>query len=184
MHTWPYYAENEIAAAVAVLKSGKVNYWTGEECRKFEKEFADFCNAKYAVAVANGSVALELALRSLNIGSGDEVIVTPRTFIASASAVVNCGATPIFADVDRNSQNIDVGSIHKVISPRTRAIIAVHLGGWPCDMDPILTLAAQTGIKVIEDCAQAHGTGLLLPSSRTRWGGPGQRTAARRRRSG
>jgi dTDP-4-amino-4,6-dideoxygalactose transaminase len=155
--TWPYYSDEEISAAVSVLRSGKVNYWTGNQCRQFEQEFAHFCNSRYAVALANGSVALELALRALGIGPGDEVIVPSRTFIASASCVVNCGAHPVFADVDKDSQTLTVHTIKKVLSPRSKAIIAVHLGGWPCDIDPILDLAAQYGLKVIEDCAQAHG---------------------------
>ena len=157
MTSWPYYSEDEIEAAVAVLRSGKVNYWTGQECRDFESEFAESCNTQYAVAVANGTVALELALRAFDIGPGDEVIVTPRTFIASASSVVSCGARPVFADVDPDSQNITAGTIQKVLTSRTRAIIAVHLAGWPCDMDAINTLAKDSGLKVIEDCAQAHG---------------------------
>lgn len=154
---WPYFAEDEIGAAMAVLRSGKVNYWTGEEGRKFEKEFAEYCDVKYAVAVANGTVALELALRAIGITAGDEVIVTPRTFIASASSVVMCGARPVFADIDVDSQNITAETIRKVITPSTKAIITVHLAGWPCDMDPILDLARQYNLKVIEDCAQAHG---------------------------
>lgn len=157
MKTWPYFSQNEIQAAMAVLQSGKVNYWTGQECRNFEKEFARFCNTRYAVAVTNGTLALELALRALDIGPGDEVIVTPRTFIASASSVVNCGARPVFADIDRDSQNITAGTINKVLSPRTKAIITVHLAGWSCDMSPIMALAAKNNLKVIEDCAQAHG---------------------------
>jgi len=157
MRRWPCYSENEIAAVSAVLRSGKVNYWTGEECHKFENEFAALCNTKYAIALANGSVALELALRALDIGPGDEVVVPPRTFIATASAVVNCGARPVFADVDHCSQNLTVDTIQNVLSSNTKAIIAVHLAGWPCDMDPILELASKHKLKVIEDCAQAHG---------------------------
>lgn len=155
--TWPYYSDAEISAAVSVLRSGQVNYWTGDECRQFEQEFARFCNVRYAVAVTNGTVALELALRALGIGPGDEVIVPSRTFIASASCVVNCGAHPVFADVDPVSQTLTANTIQQVLSPRSKAIIAVHLAGWPCDMDPILALASQHGMKVIEDCAQAHG---------------------------
>lgn len=154
---WPYFANDEIEAAVRVLQSGKVNYWTGQEGRLFEREFADFVGCKYAVAVANGSVALELALHALGIGPGDEVIVPPRTFVATASAVVLREATPIFADVDADSGNITPESIKAVLTPRTRAVIVVHLGGWPCDMDEILALTREHGLKVIEDCAQAHG---------------------------
>jgi dTDP-4-amino-4,6-dideoxygalactose transaminase len=154
---WPCYSENEIDAAIEVLRSGKVNYWTGDNCKKFETEFADFCNARYAVALSNGTVALELALRALNIKPGDEVIVPCRTFIATATSVINAGAKPVFADVDQYSQNITADTIRVVLSPRTKAIIAVHLGGWPCDMDSIMPLARKHKLKVIEDCAQAHG---------------------------
>jgi dTDP-4-amino-4,6-dideoxygalactose transaminase len=154
---WPFFDSDEIAAVSAVLQSGKVNYWTGEEGRLFEKEFAASVGVDHAVAVMNGSVALEAALMALNIRDGDEVIVTPRSYIASASCVVMRGAKPVFADVDRNSQNITADTIEKVITSRTRAIIAVHLAGWPCAMDTIMTLAEKHGLAVIEDCAQASG---------------------------
>jgi dTDP-4-amino-4,6-dideoxygalactose transaminase len=154
---WPSFSEDELEAAESVLRSGKVNYWTGEEGRRFEVEYAEYTGCKHAVAVANGTVALELCLYALGIGPGDEVIVTSRTFIASASSVVMRGATPVMADVDRDSQNTTAETIRAALTPRTRAIIAVHLAGWPCDMDPILELARECGLKVIEDCAQAHG---------------------------
>jgi dTDP-4-amino-4,6-dideoxygalactose transaminase len=154
---WPYVANDEIEAAAAVLRSGKINYWTGEEGRLFEREFAESVGTKYAVALANGTVALELALHALNVGPGDEVITTSRTFIASASCAAVRGARPVLADVDRDSQNITAETIKRVLTPRTKAIIAVHLAGWPCDMDPILELAREHGLKVIEDCAQANG---------------------------
>lgn len=154
---WPFFEQDEIDAVTKVLQSGKVNYWTGEEGRLLEREFADFTGCKYAVAVANGTVALELALHALGIGTGDEVIVTSRTFIASASCVVMRGATPVIADVDTVSQNITAETIFKAITPKTKAVIAVHLAGWPCDMDPIMELAQEHNLKVIEDCAQAHG---------------------------
>jgi dTDP-4-amino-4,6-dideoxygalactose transaminase len=154
---WPHFEEDEIEAAVRVLRSGKVNYWTGEEGRLFEKEFAAFAGCEYAVAVANGSVALELALYALGIGEGDEVVVTSRTFVASASSVVLRGATPVFADVDADSGNITAETVRSVLTPRTKAIIAVHLAGWPCEMDDIMALAQEHGLWVIEDCAQAHG---------------------------
>lgn len=154
---WPYYDEEEIDAVVSTLKSGKVNYWTGDSVRKFETEFADYCNCKYAIALANGTVSLELALIALGIKTGDEVIVPSRTFIATASAVVRCNATPVFADVDIESQNINLESIKKVVTERTRAIIVVHLAGWPCDMDSILDFAKDKGLRIIEDCAQSHG---------------------------
>jgi len=154
---WPQFEDDEIEAAVHVLRLGKVNYWTGEEGRQFEKEFASFAGCKYAVALANGSVALECALKALGIGPGDEVVTTSRTFIASASCAVMLGARPVIADVDRESQTITADTIRKVLTPRTKAIVAVHLAGWPCEMDEILALARERGIKVVEDCAQAHG---------------------------
>ena len=154
---WPVFSEAEIEAVQQVLRSGRVNYWTGSECREFEREFAHWCGTTHAIAVANGTVALDLALRGLGIGAGDEVVVTPRTFMASASCVVNAGAIPVFADVDADSGNISAATISRVLTPRTRAIVCVHLAGWPCDMDPIMALAREHGIKVIEDCAQAHG---------------------------
>jgi dTDP-4-amino-4,6-dideoxygalactose transaminase len=154
---WPSFSEEEIAAATRVLNSGKVNYWTGDEGKQFEAEFAAFAGCKYAIALANGTVALELALEALDIGAGDEVIVTSRTFIASASCAVMRGATPVMADVDPNSQNITAETIRAVLTSRSRAIVAVHLAGWPCEMDPILDLAREHGLKVIEDCAQAPG---------------------------
>jgi len=157
MEQWPFYSEDQITAVSSVLRSGKLNYWTGEEGRKFETEFADFCTTNHAIALANGTVALELALRALNIGSGDDVIVPSRTFVATASSVISCGAIPVFADVDQNSQNITADSIQRVLTPNTKAIITVHLGGLPCEMDPILELASTHNLKVIEDCAQAHG---------------------------
>ena len=154
---WPHFEWDEIKAAESVLRSGKVNYWTGEEGQLFEKEFAGFAACKHGVALANGTVALELALYALGIGPGDEVVVPSRTFIASASCAVMRGAIPVVADVDATSQNLTAETIRSVLSPRTKAIVAVHLAGWPCDMDPILELARERGIKVIEDCAQAHG---------------------------
>jgi len=154
---WPFYAEDEVEAVTQVLRSGKVNYWTGEEGRQFEEEYAAAAGCRHAVALMNGTVALELALHALEIPAGSEVITTPRTFIASASAAVARGCVPVLADVDLESGNITAETIARVITPKTRAIIAVHLGGWPCDMDPILALAETHGIKVIEDCAQANG---------------------------
>lgn len=154
---WPSFSEEEIQAAISVLHSGAVNYWTGSEGRQFEEEYAAYVGCRHGIAVANGTVALELCLKALGIGPGDEVITTCRTFIASASCAVAVGATPVMADVDPVSQNITAETIARRITPRTRAIIAVHLAGWPCDMDPILELAAAHGLKVIEDCAQAHG---------------------------
>jgi dTDP-4-amino-4,6-dideoxygalactose transaminase len=160
---WPSFTQDEADAVSRVLLSNKVNYWTGQEGRHFEREFSTWCEADHAIAVANGTVALDLALRGLGIGShnggkaADEVIVTPRTFLASVSSVVNAGAVPVFADVDQNSGNISAKTIAAVLTPSSKAIIAVHLAGWPCDMDPIMALAKEHTLKVIEDCAQAHG---------------------------
>ena len=140
-----------------MLASNRVNYWTGTECREFEREFAAWVGVPHAVALMNGTVALELALRALGIGPGDEVVVTPRTFIASISCVVSVGATPVFADVDPVSGNLTAATIEPVLTSKTKAIVCVHLAGWPCDMDPIMELARARGLRVIEDCAQAHG---------------------------
>ncbi|VVN60719.1 UDP-4-amino-4-deoxy-L-arabinose--oxoglutarate aminotransferase [Pseudomonas fluorescens] len=154
---WPSFTEEEANAARDVILSNKVNYWTGQETRSFEKEFAAWSGTEYAVALANGTVALDLALKALGIGAGDEVIVTSRTFLASVSSIVNAGAVPVFADVDLDSQNFTAETIKPVLTPRTKALICVHLAGWPCDMDPIMAMANEHGLKVIEDCAQAHG---------------------------
>ncbi|RTY35902.1 DegT/DnrJ/EryC1/StrS aminotransferase family protein [Chlorobium phaeovibrioides] len=154
---WPNFSAEEGDAVRRVLLSNRVNYWTGSECREFEKEFARWCGCRHAVAIANGTLALEVALRALGVGFGDEVVVTSRTFIASASCIVAVGASPVFADVDRDTQNITAETVRAVLSPKTKAIIAVHLGGMPCDMDPIMQLAGERGLFVIEDCAQAHG---------------------------
>ena len=154
---WPVFAEDEIEAVAAVLRSGKANYWTGEQSQEFEREFARFVGVKYALALANGTAALELALHALGIGPGDEVVVPSKTFIATASCVVRLGAIPVVADVDPDSQNITAASIAKVLTPRTKAIIAVHLGGWPCEMDEILALARARRLFVVEDCAQSVG---------------------------
>lgn len=157
MSPWPSFSEEEAEAVKQVILSNKVNYWTGNVCREFEREFATYCGTKHAIALSNGTLALELALRAVGIGAGDEVIVTPRTFLASASSIVTVGGSPVFADVDLDSQNITAESIRKAISPKTKAILCVHLAGWPCEMDEINQIAREFGLKVIEDCAQAHG---------------------------
>ena len=154
---WPVFDEDELAAADRVLRSGKVNYWTGAECRQFEKEFAAYHDVAHGIALANGTLALELALRVLNVGDGDEIIVTPRSYFASASCIVLAGAKPVFVDVDEVSQNITAETIKLAITERTKAIIVVHLAGWPCDMPAIMELARCHNLSVIEDCAQAHG---------------------------
>jgi dTDP-4-amino-4,6-dideoxygalactose transaminase len=154
---WPSYTEEEIDAVAKVLRSGRVNYWTGSECKAFEHEFAEWTGVAHAVALSNGTVALEVALRALGVGAGDDVVVTPRSFVASASCVAMLGARPVFADVDPTSQNISAETIREVLTPAARAVVCVHLAGRPCDMDPISELAKRHGLKVVEDCAQAHG---------------------------
>jgi len=154
---WPSFTTEEANAVRQVLLSNKVNYWTGTQCREFEKEFAIWGETRHAVALSNGTLALDVALKALGIGPGDEVVVTPRTFIASVSCVVSAGAIPVFANVEADSGNLSAATISRVLSPRTKAVICVHLAGWPCDMDPIMALAEKHGFKVIEDCAQAHG---------------------------
>lgn len=154
---WPLYDNDEIDAVSAVLSSRKVNYWTGDNGKQFEREFAAHCGADYAIALGNGTQALELALEAAGIGPGDDVIVTPRSFIASASCVVRVGARPVFADVSIESQNLTPESVRAAVTPNTKAVIAVHHAGWPCEMDGLMALAAQHDFIVIEDCAQAHG---------------------------
>lgn len=154
---WPSFTVEEADAVRDVILSNKVNYWTGSKCREFEKAFAAWTDTAHAIAVANGTLALDLAFKALDIGPGDEVIVTSRTFLASVSSIINTGAKPVFADVCRDSQNITAESIKAVLTPNTKAIVCVHLAGWPCDMDPIMALAQEHNLYVIEDCAQAHG---------------------------
>ncbi len=154
---WPSFTQEEADAASRVLLSNKVNYWTGSECREFEKEFAAWAGCEYAIAISNGTLALDVALKALNIGEGDDVITTPRTFLASASSIVTSGANPVFADVDLNSQAITAESIEAVLTPNTKAVIVVHLAGMPAEMDAIMALSDKYGFYVIEDCAQAHG---------------------------
>jgi dTDP-4-amino-4,6-dideoxygalactose transaminase len=158
---WPLFEEDEIEAATNVLRSGAINsLHHGAQCAAFEQGMAELCGVPHAIAVANGTLALELALRALNIGAGDEVIVPARSFMASASCVVAVGAMPVFADVDVNSQNITADSIEAVVTERTKAVIVVHLAGWPCEMSEIMALARRRGLFVIEDCAQAHGASI------------------------
>lgn len=154
---WPSFSDEEANAIKKVLLSNKVNYWTGNEGRQFEQEFAEFAETKFAVAVTNGTVALDLALNALRLSPGDEVIVTSRTFLASVSSIVNAGLVPVFADIDQCTQNISVDTIRAVLSKKTKAVVCVHLAGWPCDMDPIMDLASEYDLSVVEDCAQAHG---------------------------
>lgn len=157
MPPWPYFDEADTAAVTRVLRSGRVNYWTGTEAVEFEREFAAAHGVEHAIALANGTVSLEAALAVLGVGAGHEVIVPPRTFIATASAAVMRGAVPVMADVDPVSQNITAETIRGALTERTGAVIVVHLGGWPCDMDEILAVTDAAGVPVIEDCAQALG---------------------------
>ena len=154
---WPSFTQEEIDSVRNVLSSNNVNYWTGDECRAFEKEFASWSDSKHAVALANGTLALDIAFKALSIGVGDEVIVTSRTFIASISSIINSGAKPVFVDIDIASQNITPQNINSAITAKTKAILCVHLAGWPCSMDEIMTIANHHDLFVIEDCAQAHG---------------------------
>lgn len=154
---WPDFSDEEVSAVSAVLKSGKVNYWTGVEVKTFESEYANFLGVKHAIAVANGTVALELAIRSLGIGPGDEVVVPSKTFIATASAVVACGAAVVTADIDPETHNLTAKTILDALSPNTRAVICVHLGGLPCEMNEILNVVHANNLYLVEDCAQAHG---------------------------
>jgi dTDP-4-amino-4,6-dideoxygalactose transaminase len=154
---WPIFADEEIMAVERVLRSGKVNYWTGEEGRSFEKEFAAYFEAKFSVLLSNGTLALELPLRAWGVGPGDEVVVSPRSFVASASVPMLVGAKPVFADIDPDSGNLTAETIAAAVTGATKAVIVVHIGGWPADMPAIMGLCRARGIKVIEDCAQAHG---------------------------
>lgn len=154
---WPNFTKEEANKIKSILLSNKVNYWTGNECKKFEKEFAEYYESKYAISLSNGTAALDLAINALNIGYGDEVIVTSRTFLASVSSIINAGATPVFADICLNSQNILSSKVSEKITSKTKAIVCVHLAGWPCEMDHIIDIANKNNLYVIEDCAQAHG---------------------------
>jgi dTDP-4-amino-4,6-dideoxygalactose transaminase len=154
---WPCFDAAEKEAVLAVLDSNKVNYWTGQQCREFEQKFAEYFESDYAVAVANGTVALDLAWQALELPKGAEVIVTSRTFIASISSIVLAGLVPVFADIERDSQNISAVTITPHLSEKTAAILCVHLAGWPCEMDDIMALAKHHDLYVVEDCAQSHG---------------------------
>ena len=155
--SYPFFDKYTLKRVEQVLKSGRVNYWTGKECVEFEKEFSKYIGNKYAVALSNGSVALELALKALSLKKGDEIIVSPRSFIISASCVLQLGLKPVFADIDNNG-NLGIESIKKVYNKRVKSIILVHLNGLPCDLDPILKFVKKNKIFLIEDCSQAHGS--------------------------
>ena len=154
--SYPYFDKYTLKKVERVLKSGRVNYWTGKECTNFEKEFSNYHNIKYSVAVFNGSVALEIVLKALNLKPTAAVIVTPRSFVISASCVLNMGLKPIFADVNLNG-NLNIVGIRKAYKPGVKAIIAVHLNGLSCDLDPIVQFAKEKKLYLIEDCSQAHG---------------------------
>ena len=157
LNRWPKYTKAEIEAALNVLSSGKVNYWTGSECKAFEKEFAKYIGSKFGLALANGTMALEAGYRAIGIKEGDEIITTPRTFIATSMAAINLGAKIIFADVDINTGCISPSSIEPLITKNTKAIAVVHIGGWPADMENICKIAKKNKLYLIEDCSQAHG---------------------------
>jgi len=161
MPGWPAPGGCEQTAVAEVLASGKLNYWTGDQGHLLEREYADALGRHHGIAVANGTLALELALRAFGIGPGDEVIVPARTFIATASSVVAVGAVPVVVDVDRESGTLDPASARSALTPRTRAIIPVHVGGWPADMPALTRLAEEHDLIVIEDCAQANGATVL-----------------------
>ena len=157
MNSWPHFDSEDIRKATEILESGKINYWTGLEGREFEKEFSSYVGVKHSVAVDNGTNALILAAHALGISKGDEVIMSPRTFVASAFSIMHLGAKPVFIDIDRNSQNMDPNLIEAAITPNTKAIMAIHLAGWPCEMDKIQAICDNHNLFLIEDCAQAHG---------------------------
>ncbi len=157
---WPQFEPDDVAVTEEILDSGRVNYWTGDHGRVFEAEFAAAMGVKHAVALANGTVALEAALEASGVSQGDEVILPPRTFVATGSVIVRAGAIPVFVDVERRSGNLNATLVEEAITPRTKAIIAVHLGGWPCEAATLRTLADKNHLVLIEDCAQAHGAAL------------------------
>jgi perosamine synthetase len=151
----PMIGKEEIEAVNRILESGMLTQ--GKEVEAFEKEFATYIGVKNAVAVANGTAALDLALKALGIKEGDEVITTPFTFIATANAILYQRARPVFADIDPSTYNLDPNAVLESITPKTKAIIVVHLYGQPCDMDAFLQIAEDHRLLLIEDCAQAHG---------------------------
>jgi dTDP-4-amino-4,6-dideoxygalactose transaminase len=155
--SWPAWDSTEESALLEVLRSGQ--WWSvgGKKVPEFEEAFARYHDARFATCVTNGTAALEVALRGLEIGCGDEVIVPPYTFIATASSVLAVSATPVFVDIEASSCNIDPKKIEAAITPRTRAIVPVHIGGRPADMDGVMEVARRHGLSVVEDAAQAHG---------------------------
>lgn len=155
---WPAFSEKTKKEALKPLETGLVNYWTGTKGMEFEEKWAAYCGCRFGVSTTNGTSALHTALAACDIGPGEEVIVPSYSFIASAFCVLQAGAIPVFADVRRETHTIDPEDIERKITPRTRAILPVHLYGIPCDMDPIMDIARRHNLFVIEDCAQAHGS--------------------------
>jgi len=157
---WPNFSKSLILKVSKIINSGKINYTEGPYGIKFEKEFSKFVGNRYSVAICNGTAALEVAIKSLKLPKNSEIIVSARSFFASAACIVNTGYIPIFADVNLLTQNISIQDVEKKITRRTKAIICVHLGGTPCDMYSIKKLAKKNKIKIIEDCSQAHGASI------------------------
>jgi dTDP-4-amino-4,6-dideoxygalactose transaminase len=155
--TWPIFGKEEEQALLGVLHSGKWGRLDGDEVARFERRFADYHQAKHAVAVSNGTVSLRIALLAVGIQAGDEVIVPPYTFLSTASAVIEANATPVFADIERETFNLDPRAVEEATTPRTRAIIPVHFGGLPVNMGAMLEIARRHNLTVIEDAAHAHG---------------------------
>lgn len=154
---WPVFEDDERAAVDEILRSGRVSYWTGPACRAFEREWGERHRGVHSLAMANGSLTMDAAMRVLGIARGDEVIVSPRSYVASAMCAALAGATPVFAEVDADSGCVTAATLEAARTPRTRAAIPVHIGGWPCDMPAIMAWAKGHGLAVLEDCAQAHG---------------------------
>ena len=157
MNKWPHHTSEEIKLVKKILASGKTNYLYGEYGKKFEKLFSKIIGNKYSIAVANGTIALEIAIKALNLPKKSEILVPSRSFFASASSVVQAGHTPVFTDVDYNSQNINLKYIKESITNKTKAILCVHLAGFPCDMFEISNFAKKNKLFIVEDCSQAHG---------------------------
>ncbi|GAB3981466.1 DegT/DnrJ/EryC1/StrS family aminotransferase [Spirosoma terrae] len=158
---WPVFDEQEVQAVADIVRSGQ---WGNPDCdgavAAFEREFADYCGSTYAISCVNGSVSLRLALIACGVRPGDEVIVPPYTFIATASVVLEANCVPVFVDIDPDTYNLDATKLEAAITERTRAIIPVHFAGLPCDMDAILSVARRYNLRVIEDAAHAHGAEL------------------------
>jgi len=154
---WPNFSKSLLLKINKILSNGVINYTTGNLGITFEKKFSEFIGNKYSIVTCNGTVALEVAIKSLDLPRNSEIIVPARSFFASASCIVNTGNIPVFADVDLATQNILSTDIERKINKKTKAIICVHLAGLPCDMEKIVKLAKQHKLKIIEDCSQAHG---------------------------